>query len=163
MGLFSSLRGILISVSVTTLAGCGTMTAAPESDLTYQQVHEVELSQGEIFEKAQEWLAITFVDSKEVVEVASPDTGTIIGKGIVQISPTGIVGIPVRFTVRIDTKEGRYRSTYTNYVAYYGTARNQPVEVTDSRSAGQVNQRIGDLDADLLRYLETSSATPDDW
>ncbi len=145
------------------LAGCATMVSAPEEDLQYQKVHDVSLSQTEIFDKAQEWLAVTFVDSKEVVEVANRETGTIIGKGRVQISPTGIVAIPVRFTIKIDTKDGRYRTTYSNYVAYYGSARNTPVEITDAGSANQTNERIAGIDADLLSYLQTESASPEDW
>jgi hypothetical protein len=155
---------ILAIFSLTLLAGltgCGSMTTAPPSELQYQEVNSVDLSSGEIFDKAQEWLALTFVDSKEVIETANRETGKIIGAGKVSISPTGIVSIPVRFTITIEAKEGRYRTTYTNYVAYYGTYRNQPTPVEDQRSAGQVNQRLAELDASLLKYLQDDDS--DDW
>lgn len=143
------------------LTGCGSMTPAPESDLQYQQVHEVDLSQEEIFNKSQEWLAMTFVDSKEVIEVANADTGKIIGKGRAEIAPAG-VGVPVRMTIAVEAKPGRYRTTYSDYTGYYGQYRNQPYAISDARSVGQVREQLQVLDADLLEYLKNDSAS-EDW
>lgn len=147
-----------VMIVATALSGCGTMTAAPESDLRYQHVHEVDFTEQEIFNRAQEWLAMRFVDSTEVIEVANQDTSTIIGKGRTSISPTGLVGVPVRFTIKIEAKPGRYRTTYSDYTGYYGEYRNKPYAIQDAVSAGQMTTEIMALDGDLLKYLQSRGA-----
>ncbi|MCK2149486.1 DUF4468 domain-containing protein [Marinobacter alexandrii] len=145
------------------LSACGTMVNAPQSDLQYQAVHEVQLSKSEIFNQTQEWFATAFADSKEVIEVANPDTGVIIGKGQTRISPTGLVSVPVRMTIKVEAKPNRYRTTYSNYTGYYGKYQNNPHPLADAASVGQVRDQIKILDARLLDYLQRDDPESDDW
>jgi hypothetical protein len=152
---------VAILAALLVLSGCGAIAAVPASDLQHQGVHSIDLSSGEIFDKSQEWLALTFVDSKAVIESANRDTGKIIGAGATSISPMTMLNIPVRFTIIIEAKEGRYRTTYTNYVAYHGTYQNQPIPVQDQISADLINQKLVELDISLLEYLQGSDK--DEW
>lgn len=155
-------RIFITVVAAAALVGCGTMTPAKQSDLRYQKVHQVDLPKSEIFSRTEEWFAKTFVDSKSVLEVVNEETGKIIGKGRTEISPTGLVGIPVRMTITVEVKPERYRITFDDYTGYYGDYRTNPSRLTDSRSVAQTNERIRDMDNGLLEYLKSTKSS-DDW
>jgi len=46
-----------------------------------QKVHEIDLTKNEIYDLSLEWMARTFFDNKEVVEIKDKENGKIIGKG----------------------------------------------------------------------------------
>ncbi len=60
-------------------------------------------------------MAKTFLDSKAVIEIKDPENGKIVGKGITFVR-SGIAMLDCRFTLTIDVKDGRYRTTYENFV-----------------------------------------------
>ena len=65
------------------LASCASVPVAPVEERSVQKVHDVDLTQNEIYDISLEWMARTFFDSKEVIELKDKDNGKIIGKGIV--------------------------------------------------------------------------------
>lgn len=77
------------------------------------------MSKAEICKKLRDWIANTFMYSKAVIEVYDLEEGTIIGKGSTRIwAKSGFVhvGFPIRFTMQIDCREGRYRFAASNPV-----------------------------------------------
>lgn len=152
----------LIALCVAILSGCASMTPAPPSMLSYQKAYDTKLSAKKVFDKSKDWLAMTFVDSSEVIESANEETRKIIGNGTVSIWNSGITVIPVRFSIVIEAKESRYRVTFDNYVAYWGQSRNQPAPVKYKSIAERTTAKVKKLAADLNAYLEDGS-TDDNW
>lgn len=91
------------------------------ADFTYQAVHEnIGLTKGEIYDRAIDWIAKNFADSKAVLEVKDREGGKIIGKASTRVREA-TARIPCRFTLTLEIKDGRYRSTYENFVFQYST------------------------------------------
>lgn len=141
------------------LAGCAGMEPAPIADRSLQKVHDIDLKKDEIYSRSLEWLAKTFTDSKAVIEMQDKDSGKIIGKGVITFT-AGIVNIPCRFTMSIEAKDGRYRTTYSNFTGLWDDGLNsQPLEQT--RHIEQVKADLTIIDADLLSFL--SNKRDSDW
>lgn len=146
-------------LALVVLSGCAGLAEAPASELQYQQVREVDLTKDQIFDKTQEWLALTFVDSKEVIEVANRDTGKVIGQGSTDIVDMMVV-TPVTMTITVEAKPERYRLTFNNYTAYYDGS---PYGVSTAGAADAINEKARSLDRSLFDYLSSSSSGSDDW
>ena len=95
-------------LSVIALASCASAPIAPVEDRSMQKVHEIDLTKNEIYDLSLEWMARTFFDNKEVVEIKDKENGKIIGKGITMFK--GKIGwfsadIPCRFTLILEAKD----------------------------------------------------------
>src|SRR5690349_15367939 len=82
------------------ISACAAIQPIPEDQRTVQGVHEVQASKDVIFTRSLEWVAQTFVDSKQVIEFQDKENGKIIGKGFTSFTNL-IVEIPCRFTIMI--------------------------------------------------------------
>ncbi len=81
-----------------------------------------------LFFKANEWFAIFFKSSKDVIQFSEKESGKIIGKGITSVyfktlGMTKDVGY-VSFTIDIDIKEGRFRYTIRDFWHHAGSSSN---------------------------------------
>jgi hypothetical protein len=90
---------ILLSAN---LVGCAGLEIVPVEQRSLQCIHEVNMSKDQIFDKSLEWMAQTYVDSKEVIEIKDKENGKIIGKGLTRILINGISTLPCRYTFIID-------------------------------------------------------------
>jgi len=115
--------------SIITFLGCfvvGTAIAATPVQLAeinkpVEQVFEAPgHTKDEIYNAAKIWIAESFRSAKAVIEYDNKDEGTIIGNGLIPYPCKGAfdcLGKPdwkVRFTVRIDTKDDKFRLTFSN-------------------------------------------------
>jgi len=91
----------------------------------YSEVVEVPGKKAdELYSSAREWFAFTFKSANDVLQMDSPVSGKIIGKGSLHITETyitdGIVKVPMKidwypnFTINIAVKEGRYKCEISN-------------------------------------------------
>ena len=102
------------------LAGCAGMQQVKQEDLTIQQVVEVPgYSKDKIYDSCKIWIAENFRSAKAVIEHDDREDGRIIGNGNIEYPCHGIECIGksdwrVHFTMRIDTKDGKFRQTFTN-------------------------------------------------
>ena len=93
----------------------GTQPAGASDPLSFEVIKEVDLSKEQIFDRALLWLASTGRSSKDVVEYKDKTLGTIVGNSTTEIvlqGPVVSMKIPVKFGLKIDTKEKRYRMTF---------------------------------------------------
>lgn len=81
--------------------------------ITFQEVIKVEgVSKDELYLRAREWFARTFVSSQEVIQMDDKQGGKIIGKGVssgsysIMLSP---ILYYLNYTVSVTVKDGRYR------------------------------------------------------
>ncbi len=90
--------------------------------LSWQRVVEVPGSPDDLYTRARLWFAESFVDSDSVLEIEDKGERLLLGKGRVQFANTAVLlgsgGLDgfVRFTIRVETKDQRYRVTISNLV-----------------------------------------------
>lgn len=119
-------RIALLLVIGLMLSGCATIKGPDITiveNATYQEVIvSPGKSQQQLFEKSKQWLALTFVSSKKVIEYENITEGRIIGNGSSTVTYTveglsaGKMVIPqdVLFTMIEDIKDGKVRLTINN-------------------------------------------------
>ncbi|BCS94523.1 hypothetical protein DSLASN_01550 [Desulfoluna limicola] len=142
--------------------GCASLQVSPPEERVIQQVHNVDMPKDQIFDKCLEWMAQTFVSSKAVIELKDKNNGKIIGKGVTEFVRGGLATIPCRYTIIIDIKDNKYRTTYDNWVGMWGEYRNIPQPLKYKDCVDPVREKLMALDADLYSYL-TSSNQSEDW
>ncbi len=151
-------------LSVTVLASCASMPVAPMEERSLQKVHEVDLTKDEIYDVSLEWMARTFFDNREVIEINDKENGKIIGKGIVIFK--GKIGwfsadIPCRFTLVVEARDGKYRTAYNNFVALHGESQNRPVPLEEKAYVDAVKAKLAVVDESLHSYLKKYKSNPD--
>jgi len=151
-------------ISVIAFASCGSMPVAPVEDRTVQKVHDIALTKNEIYDLSLEWVAKTFIDSREVIELKDKDNGKVIGKGLTSFR--GKVGwfsadIPCRFTLILEAKDNKYRTTYTNFVGLWGESQTRVEPLVEKKYVDAVKAKITLLDDDLHGYLIQSKSKTD--
>ena len=148
-------------LSVIALASCASVPIAPVEERSVQKVHDIDLTQNEIYDMSLEWMARTFFDSKEVIELKDKDNGKIIGKGIVTFK--GKIGwfsanIPCRFTLIVEAKDNKYRTTYNNFVGLWGESYSRPEPLEQKEYVESVKAKLALIDDDLYSYLKKSKS-----
>lgn len=136
-------------------SGCAGMEPVKSSDLTFNQVYEVKgATKEKIFTESKIWIAENFRSSKAVLEYENKDEGTLIGNGIVKYPCSGIDCLAkhnwnIRFTIRADMKDDKFRLTFSNlglsWPASYGPPSSPAYD-------GPVNMQ-SDMDAIKPRLL----------
>jgi hypothetical protein len=157
-------KSAYIAVLACILYGCALEPSVPEPPLFIQGTHDVVgRTKPQIHVAARNWLALTFQDAKQVIEVDDREAGRIIGRGAVEVSSIGIVS-PVRFTVMIESKDGRLRTTYQDFeIRGSYTGQWAPVRSDGMNNYPEkVTARLKELDASLVKYV-SSSASDDSW
>jgi hypothetical protein len=140
---------------------CAHLQVVSPEERQLQKVHEITMSKNEIFNKTLEWMAQSFTDSKAVIELQDKENGKIIGKGMTTFTNVVAV-IPCRFTMIVDIKDNKYRTTYNNFVGMWGEYHNRPMEVEEKVFIDETITKLNVLDASLYTYLKNSKKT-NDW
>lgn len=118
------MKSLAMTLAITTaLTGCTTMQYAPvsESDRTITSIIEAKgLRKERIFTGTRIWIAENFKSAKQVIEYENKEDGTIIGNGMINYPCQGGMDCLVKadwkvpFTMRVDTKDEKFRLTFTN-------------------------------------------------
>lgn len=126
-----------------------------------QKVHDIDLTKNEIYDRSLEWMYQTFLDPKEVIELGDKDDGKIIGKGIIMFR--GKIGwfsadIPCRFTLILEAKDNKYKTTYGNFVGLWGESYSRPEPLEEKKYIDEVKAKLVLIDDDLYNYLIKSKS-----
>jgi hypothetical protein len=146
-------------VSVISFASCASMPVVPMEDRSLQKVHDIDLTKNEIYDTSLEWMAQTLSGSREVIELKDKDNGKIIGKGITSFRGKigiGSTNVLCRFTLTVEAKDNRYRTTYSNFVGLWGESYNRPEPVEQKEYLDSVKAKLTLIDDDLYNYLKKS-------
>ena len=160
------MRKIFLTLIITLFIGCAgiALDNIAEEELKVQEIIEVDLTKNEIYSLSLQWMANTFVDSKEVVEVKDAESGRLIGKGITYFTSV-VVEIPCRYTITIEAKEGRARVTIDSFTALWGEYHNKPRPVGKYKGERGILEDVkGDAAAlinDLSKHLNKSKSDSD--
>lgn len=152
---------IVCILSLIVVASCGSMPVAPMEDRSMQIVHDIELTKNEIYDMSLEWMAKTFFDTKEVIELKDKDNGKVIGKGLTGFR--GKIGwfsanIPCRFTMIVEARDNKYRTTYTNFVGLWGESQTRAEPLEQKAYVDSVKAKLALVDDDLFRYLKKTKS-----
>ncbi len=129
-----------------------------------QKVRDIDLTKNEIYDLSLEWVAKTFIDSREVIELKDKDNGKVIGKGLTSIR--GKIGwfsadIPCRFTLIVEAKDNKYRTTYANFISLLGENQTRVEPLVQQNYVDAVREKLALLDDDLYSYLMKSKSKTD--
>jgi hypothetical protein len=109
-------------LALSLLVSTTSILAQPREALGREEVVELSgVTSGELFLRARSWFADSFVDSKNVLEIADKEAGMLVGKGTSRYEPnvlggsTGLRG-HIRFVVKVLVKEGRYKYSISDFV-----------------------------------------------
>jgi hypothetical protein len=155
------MRYFICILSVIAFAACASMPVAPIEDRSMQKVHDIELTKNEIYDMSLEWMVRTFIDNKPVIELQDKENWKIIGKGITNFK--GKIGwfsadIPCRFTLTIEAKDNKYRTTFNNFVSLWGESYNRPEPVEQQEYVDAVKAKLNVIDESLYNYLKNSGS-----
>lgn len=111
---------IILTLIFTTclLIGCASTENTPV--LKYQEIIEFEdsLTKDFLYDRTRLWLAESFVDSKKVIELENKEQGLLVGNGGMKFTFGILAPMPGEFSLRVDIKNGRIRTTYNNFKIY---------------------------------------------
>jgi hypothetical protein len=186
-------KGVLFICSVLIVLGCdcfaqlggSLIPLSPENKIRYQAVVESDSSRSreKTYEALRSWCVTTFVNSNQAVQIDNPESGTIIGKGTMELIVRGPLASCTdrwRFEFKLEAKDGRYRYTFESFTF---ASMNQGTKAWDGRPAewfhfnpikhkgtitmyadmlAQLDRTIGNLILSLNASMN-SSAKEEDW
>lgn len=78
-------------------------------------------SKDQVFNTSLKWLADSFVDSKEVIQVKDKETGNIVGAGNLEFATTGFAGTTstLKFMIEISARDKKSRIRLYQFSDYY--------------------------------------------
>jgi hypothetical protein len=83
---------------------------AVNKPMIIQRVIDAQGSQSELYRLANEWMAKTFVDSKEVIQYQDKNEGVIVGRGVTE-SKIGLANFDFWDSLTIEVKANKARAT----------------------------------------------------
>lgn len=161
---------IILALSILLISGCATgpqHAVVPPENRSHTAVIEVPgVTKETLFNRASEWVALTYVSSQKVIQEKNPQTGRIVGRAITSatIDNGGLVD-PVMdcyYSLVIDVKDGRARIQLGDY--NWVKFGNEP---TMAMFIDPINNNMKKLSGEFKTYLETgasgSMSGSDDW
>lgn len=174
---------LLLLLFVPFIAQAGWLSQAENPEKPVEVIFEVPgVSKDDLFTRSKTWIAETFVSGKSVLDSAERESGTIIAKGYIKKPCDGFLNCmatgnnKIGFTMRIDTKDGKVRTTYSNFTVFHpGTTGSVVGNVytpgTDpSETPIHVQGVLDDahkgvmaLSEELKAYLQKETTSKNDW
>jgi Domain of unknown function (DUF4468) with TBP-like fold len=152
------MRLIIALALVVALTGCQTARDLPPEQTQVEAVHEVAgKTKGEIYNRALEWFAKSITDSKSALEIQDRETGLIMGKIILPGGASTVIGtrMPLRVTIKIETKDGKYRATFDGFILPDRSIDQSPGVGIELDSAMKTAR---ELDAELAAFIAKAAA-----
>lgn len=143
-------------LSVIALASCASTPIAPIEDRSMQKVHAIDLTKDEIYDISLEWMAKALIDTRGVFELKDKDKDKIIGTGqtyFIKKSFWGPENVPCRFTVMVEAKENKYKTTYNNFIGLFGKSNGRLMPVEEKEQIDFVKAKLAIIDDGLYNYL----------
>jgi len=156
---------LILSILNGWIVGCATVAIVHEEKVSIVEVSGQ--SQDEIFNKTRQWFSDYFVSGKSVVDYEDHKTGVIIGKGIANYGSDtfGIITYSVDYTIRIDTKDGKFKVT-TKIIKHTNTDLNQTYPVFVFYDNERETSAVAHLDKlvnDIRAYVMTPKSKKSNW
>jgi hypothetical protein len=154
------MRNLIYVFIVFLFSGCITAkyskTDYPDP-FEFNRVDSVSGSKNELYVRAHEWVAKSFVNANEVIQMNDKDAGKLIAKGIMTSdvplgAMVGTAHYQISFTISIDVKQDKYRVSMKNYTLVSGRV-----------SGGTGNPVFFEYNTDLSGSKHPSTMYPKAW
>jgi len=86
----------------------------------------------DLYTKAKLWFANSFNDSKSVIQIDDAENNSILGKGNFQFTQA-LETYVVKFTVKVDTKDNKYRAQFYDITIEIGTRKKDNAETWNAK------------------------------
>jgi hypothetical protein len=159
---------IIVLLSLISLSGCADMTLAENSKKPIEVVTEVaDRTQKQIFSAAKSWVAETSMARLEMID-SDQYSGRLVVKGIGQRPcESGMDCLLhgeylIQFTLRIDTKDGKFKMTYLDLgmippARPPSTVRGAPYAIILQRDVDAATRGAHIMSDELLAYVTKQS------
>ena len=145
---------------VIMVSSCATLVVSDPDIRKVQVIVDLpKMKKNEIFSKTMEWMAKTYVSSKEVIQLSDQENGKIIGRGMTQFNNTIISSIPCEYSISIDIKDEKIRITCDNYIGLWGEYQNTRQEVIYEDLIIQINNNLELLINKLIIFLKENKSS----
>lgn len=146
-----------------------------EEERTVVQVYEApDATRDQLFTASRMWIAQNFKSAKAVIEYESKEEGTIIGNGSIAFPCRGFECMAfsdtrVPFTMKVETKDGRLRITFTNINMAWPASYNGGIPIPARDGPVQQRRHFEAIRPELLKLGEQIVASVgqlksgDDW
>lgn len=133
-----------------------------EGNYQYQGVVEVEdRSQQELYDTAKEWVANNFRSAQDVIQLDDRENGRLIAKGYYPIMWVGMERHAYH-TLRIETRDGRYRYTIDDFVV--NTPGSNEIALERSSVNSSFEEKLKDrVDGTLTSLEEAMKEGAEEW
>ena len=174
------MKKLMVMVVMLVMAGCAGLDRAPDANKPIEFVLDVPgKTKDQLFSASKSWIAETFVSGKSVIDDADKDSGRIIAKG--RIKHPCVKGFAcgdklIGFTLRIDTKEGKLRTVFTNPTVYTPPKSGHMLVLTYIKGTPEgeysiwadgdladAKKAFGVLSDELQRYIASESVGAKSW
>lgn len=153
----------LVIISILLLAGCASTPTSDGNPIHIQRVIKAQGTQDDLYRRANEWMAKTFVASSEVIQYQDKAEGIIVGRGIHKKKMGLGIVVDFWYTMTIETKENRCRTTIEDVfgeITIEGRKDHVPDEELDNKTKAELTAYFESLINDLASALDQ---IPDEW
>lgn len=137
---------------------------------TYQGVVTTKIPAKDLYTKAKLWIAENFKSANDVIQLDSPETGSIICKGIYVQNAGTLTEFRGHFTFKIEAKDNRFRYTITVTDIRSGTKDVSSYQYFIDHFEGRYARKFDEeFKAVLKQWIlkianaTTNNSTDDDW
>lgn len=120
----------LLTTAILALCVAGATAQELQMDSTtgkwmYRGIVKVDsVGSSELFDRANVWIARSYRSANVAIQYSSKEEGKIVAKG----NWLGVFGESSEHVIIIETKDGRLRYTYTDFVSVYTSGQRNPLE-----------------------------------
>ena len=154
---------VLVILSAFLTTGCVTQKHIPSEETIV--ISAAGQSKKTIFHKARQWFSEYFVSGKSVVDYEDKEAGTIIAKGTARIGsdPFGIIGHHMKFSIRIDVKDGKFRAL-TRIISHYDVSSTvyDVTFISEERKKSAENY-VEKIAKDIGAYINSKNNAKQSW
>lgn len=86
------------------------------------------ISKEKIYSKTKEWFALNFKSSNDVIQLDDRENFTIIGKGAIKVNLMSFDAGFVRFTIKVQAKDNKYKYEISDFVHDAKSAKRPEME-----------------------------------
>ena len=166
----------IILIGLFLLVGCAGMQQITEADRTFERIVQVPgHKKDNIYDFTKIWIAENFRSAKAVIEYENKDAGTIIGNGAIKYPCKGMECVAkndwkVLFTMRVDTKDEKFRLTFSNlkltwppsYNSTFGAQRGHEGPVSTKADLDTIKPVLLKFGDEIRSHME-KGATKNNW
>jgi len=146
------LTAILLSVSFISKSFAQNEMPSKDGLVLYENIDgSIIATTKELHTRAKIWLADAFRDSKEVIQLDDPEAGTLMGKGNFDFYQA-LVPFIVRFSVKINSKENKFRIQFYEITIQEGTGgqRKEAEHFNNKKGRDKLKDNINKKFADII-------------